>query len=153
MNQFLAAKHGKPDFILFLEEEISCHHEWEIQRSSGLQSRYSAAHRCPLKNKWRVFLRWLHLGLVARWQPQVLASGSLEGQGISFPGASFMLQASCFKQTSLHAPSARMVSHKPIPTSIIGRKKGFPWLVQTTQDLPWILGRVTPPLQSYKIGV
>lgn len=74
MNQFLAAKCGKPDFILFLEEEISCHHEWEIQRSSGLQSRYSAAHRRPLKNKWRFFLCWLHLGLVARWRPQVLAS-------------------------------------------------------------------------------
>ena len=89
--------------------------------------------------------------LAASWAGGKMAAtgagllGSLEGQGISFPGASFMLQASCFKQTSLHAPSARMVSHKPIPTSITGRKKGFPWLVQTTQDLPWILERVTPP--------
>ena len=78
--------------------------------------------------------------------------GSLEGQGISFPGASFMLQASYFKQTSLHSPSVGMVGHKPIPTSITGRGRGSPWLVQTTQDLPWIWGSHSSPW-SYKIGV
>ena len=36
MDWFLAAKYEKPEFILFLEEEIIYHHEWKIQRSSGL---------------------------------------------------------------------------------------------------------------------
>lgn len=153
MDWFLAAKYEKPEFILFLEEEIIYHHEWKIQRSSGLWSRYSAAHKLPLKDKWRFFLFWLHLGLVARWWPQVLASSAhLRASGISFPGASFMLQASYFKQTSLHSPSVRMVGHKPIPTSITGRGRGSPWLVQTTQDLPWIWGSHSSP-QSYKTGV
>lgn len=96
MNRFLAAKHGKPDFILFLEEEISYHNEWEIQRSSGLQSSYSAAHRPPPPTR-RINGGSFYAGCILGWWQdgghRYWPLGLTWGSGHFFP------------QSLLHAPS------------------------------------------------
>lgn len=157
MNRFLAAKHGKPDFILFLEEEISYHNEWEIQRSSGLQSRYSAALRPPpphMKDKWRSFLYWLYLGLVARWRPQVLASWAhLRVRAFLSPEP-----PSCSK---LHASRLPFMLHQPewwvtnpFPHPSLEGDKGSHGWFRLLRIYPgsWEESHLPPP-QSYKIGV